>query len=92
MGINKLALIALLPIYSWAAPNINDGKLLYEESCAKCHGTTAYQGLGMDEMTNLVELSHWVNTCSTHFRLDWNEQDISDTVHYLNNEFFYLEN
>lgn len=91
MGTNKLLLFALLPICAWAVPNANDGKLLYEESCAKCHGISSYQGLGMDEITNLIELAHWTDTCSKHFRLDWNNQDIEDTVHYLNREFFRLD-
>jgi len=57
VGTNKLLLFALLPICAWAVPNANDGKLLYEESCAKCHGISSYQGLGMDEITNLIELA-----------------------------------
>lgn len=88
---NLYLILLLLPCASMAVPNIADGKLLYEESCAKCHGSDYYQGLSVDEITNTVELSHWVDTCSTHFNLGWNDQDIEDTVHYLNREFFLID-
>ena len=88
----KLLLAVLfLPLALMAQPNIVDGKLLYEESCAKCHGSDYYQGLSVEEVTNTFELMHWVDTCSKHFNLDWNDQDIEDTVHYLNREFFKLD-
>ena len=86
-----LVTILFLPFSLMAEPNIIDGKLLYGESCAKCHGTEYYQGLGMSEPNDVVELTHWVDTCSQHFNLDWNDQDIEDTVHYLNREFFRLD-
>jgi hypothetical protein len=86
-----LAAILFLPFSLMAEPNISDGKLLYEESCAKCHGTDYYQGLGMSEPSDSVELTHWVDTCSQHFNLDWNNQDIEDTVHYLGRKFFELD-
>lgn len=86
----KLLALVLLPSLSWAAPNISDGKLLYDESCAKCHHTP-YQSLGWNEMDNRIELSHMVSACSDHFQLDWNEQDIKDTTEYLNTEFFFFD-
>lgn len=71
-------------------PNLIDGKILYEESCAQCHGSDYYLGLGMDEMTNIYEILHWVEGCSKHFHLGWNDQDITDTAHFLNKEYFHL--
>lgn len=87
---NLLFIVFLLPFTLMAQPNISDGKLLYEESCIKCHGDP-YLNNGMDEMTSLIELSHMVIACNNYFNLDWNEQDIEDTVHYLNREFFQLD-
>ncbi len=86
---NKLLSLLLLPSLSWALPNLSDGKLLYDESCAKCHHTP-YQSLGWNEMTNKIELSHMVEACSDYFNLDWNAQDIEDTTEFLNTEFFFL--
>lgn len=88
---NKLLFLALLPTFSWAAPNISDGKLLYDESCAKCHHTP-YESLGGDEITNRMELDYMIEACSNYFQLDWNVQDIEDTGEYLNTEFFFFEN
>jgi hypothetical protein len=87
----KLLFVLFLPFSLMAEPNISDGELLYGESCAKCHGTEYYQGLSVEEVTNTFELVLWVDTCSKHFNLDWNDQDIKDTVHYLNREFFKLD-
>ena len=85
----KLSLIFLLPSISFAMPNISDGKLLYDESCVKCHHTP-YQSLGWNEMTNKIELSHMVEACSDYFQLEWNAQDIKDTTEFLNTEFFFF--
>ncbi|SFV80258.1 hypothetical protein MNB_SUP05-13-296 [hydrothermal vent metagenome] len=47
--------------------------------------------MSVEEVTNTFELTLWVDTCSKHFNLDWNDQDIEDTVYYLNREFFKLD-
>ncbi len=86
----KLLALALLPTLAWAVPNISDGKLLYDESCAKCHHTP-YESLGWNEMTNRIELAHMISACSDHFQLDWNAQDIEDAGEYLNTEFFFFD-
>jgi len=80
--INKLLFFTLLPSLSWAVPNVSDGKLLYDESCARCH-QNPYQDLGWNEMTN---------PCDGYFQLDWNKQDFEDITEYLNSEFFQLDN
>ena len=91
MGVRAVFFIALLlPFTILAEPNYADGKLLFEESCEKCH-RTPYQGLGWNDMLNLVELRHMIGACSDHFHLDWNKQDIDDALHYMNSEFFQLE-
>ena len=81
--------ISAVLLSSTAHANLADGKLLYEESCAKCHHSP-YQTLGWNEMTNILEVTHMVEACSDYFRLDWNRQDVRDTVEYLNNEFFFF--
>ena len=86
----SLLSLFLLPSLSWAVPNIADGKLLYEESCAKCHHIP-YESLGWNEMTSKDELGNMIGACSDYFRLNWNAQDIQDTREYLNTEFFFLE-
>ncbi len=90
MKYSIVLLIALLPSLALAQPNIVDGKLLYEESCIKCH-SDPYLSIGLNEMSNPIELSYMVNVCSEHFQLNWNQQDIEDTTHYLNTEFFRFD-
>jgi cytochrome c1 len=90
MNRNKILLIALLPCLVLAQPNLEDGKLLYEESCLSCHGDP-YLSNGLDEMTNTTDLLYMVRACAKHFRLNWNQQDITDTTHYLNTKFFQLD-
>ncbi len=86
----KFLSLILLPSLSWAVPNINDGKLLYDESCTRCH-QNPYQSLGWNEINNFVELEYMIGACSNYFQLEWNEQDIEDTSEYLNTEFFLLK-
>ncbi|CAC9590190.1 hypothetical protein [uncultured Gammaproteobacteria bacterium] len=86
----KLFSLLLLPSLSWAVPNISDGKLLYDESCAKCHHTP-YQSLGWNEMTNRTELRYMIEACSDHFQLEWNAKDVEDTEEFLNTEFFLFD-
>jgi len=86
----KLLALALLPGLSLAVANITDGKLLYDESCVKCHHTP-YESLGWNEMTNRIELRHMIEACSNHFQLDWNDQDVQDTEEFLNTEFFFFD-
>jgi len=90
MNRNKILLFSLLPGLVLALPNLEDGKLLYEESCLNCHGDP-YLSSGLDEMTNTTDLFYMVRTCAKHFRLNWNQQDITDTTHYLNTKFFQLD-
>jgi len=91
---NKALLLTLLPHLALAItlvqPNIDDGKLLYEESCIKCHDDP-YLSSGLDEMTNKTELFYMVTACSRHFQLAWNKQDITDTTYYLNTKFFHFD-
>jgi hypothetical protein len=95
---SNLLSLFLLPSLSWAVtnitdgkatPSIPDGKLLYDESCAKCHHAP-YESLGWNEITSKAELRQMIGSCSDHFQLEWNEQDITDTSEYLNTEFFFL--
>jgi cytochrome c1 len=90
MNRNKILLFTLLPCLVLAQPNLEDGKLLYEESCLNCHGDP-YLNNGLDEMTNTTDLFYMVRACAKHFRLNWNQQDITDTTHYLNTKFFQLD-
>jgi hypothetical protein len=90
MNRNKILLFSLLPGLVLALPNLEDGKLLYEESCLNCHGDP-YLSSGLDEMTNTTDLFYMVRACAKHFRLNWNQQDITDTTHYLNTKFFQLD-
>ena len=91
---NNALLLAFLPNLALAItlqqPNIGDGKLLYEESCLKCHGDP-YLSNGLDEMTNVTDLFYMTKACSKHFQLAWNKQDITDTTHYLNTKFFHFD-
>jgi hypothetical protein len=50
-----------------------------------------YLNNGLDEMTNTTDLFYMVRACAKHFRLNWNQQDITDTTHYLNTKFFQLD-
>ena len=72
MNRNKILLFALLPCLVLAQPNLEDGKLLYEESCLNCHGDP-YLNNGLDEMTNTTDLFYMVRACAKHFRLNWNQ-------------------
>ncbi len=92
-SLKSMGLKAAFVAYAFSAAalaNPSDGQLLYNESCAKCHHTP-YQTLGWAELTNRFELRHMVGACSDYFQLDWDRQDVNDTVEYLNKEFFFFE-
>lgn len=86
-----LLLIAFLlfasPVHSQSV--VDRGKLLYENHCQKCHESNVHTRDDR-KVKNLVDLSKWVIRWQHHLELDWSYQEVRDVMHYLNQEFYQL--
>lgn len=63
------------------------GKQLTEEHCVKCHGSEVYTRENR-RVTTLPGLHKQVRFCEQNLGLTWFDDQIEDTVTYLNLEYY----
>ena len=85
----------LLPILMIAGNAYADvdavrGKLLHEQSCAKCHDTSVYSRPDK-RINSLAALQGQVNRCTRPAGAEWDKQDIADVIEYLNRSFYHFK-
>jgi len=79
----------LLLSNSYAA-DIENGKSLHDENCLACHSTDAYTK-DTRKLHDLAALTSQVKRCDFSLGTQWFDEDIEDTVAYLNSEFYHFE-
>ena len=70
------------------AANIIDGEILYKESCIECHESNPSEEMLIFSMK---KLKNKIYGCVGQLNLPWNDQDVDDTVEYLNVKFFHFD-
>lgn len=66
------------------------GKILHDQSCTGCHDASVYSRSDK-RIKTLASLQGQVSRCTKPAGAEWNKQDVSDVVEYLNNEFYHFK-
>lgn len=84
LAIRIASLVLLLASTSLSA---DEGKVLYEKSCTKCHGTEVFT---RDDrgIKSLEELKNRVKQCSLAAESKWTDEEINIVVDYLNKNYY----
>jgi mono/diheme cytochrome c family protein len=72
-----------------AAPDVQRGKLLYENNCNTCHTTQPHwrsQRLVGDWSDLVAQVTRWQGIASLH----WTSEEIRDVAIFLNEQFYHL--
>jgi cytochrome c1 len=74
----------------WAS-NVENGKRLYGEDpnkCLMCHATPSLFTREDRKAKNLTGLENWVRRCDIKAKTKWYDDEISDVVAYLNQQYY----
>ena len=72
------------------AADIENGKLLHEENCVRCHQPDIYQR--QDRIVkNLQHLRTQVRFCEVSNDLTWFDEEVDDVTEYLNINYYFFE-
>ncbi len=80
--------LTILVFNSANAANIVDGEILYKESCIECHESNPSEEM---LIFSIKKLKKKIYGCVGQLDLPWNEQDVDDTVEYLDVKFFHFD-
>lgn len=76
------AWLAFGPVTAAQAPDLERGRLLYENHCSECH-TPKVHGRVPSRVIDAEALRFIVRVWSEERNLRWGEQEIEDVAHYL---------
>jgi hypothetical protein len=79
-------LLFFIPVY---AVDLENGKLLHDENCLRCHDESKYTR--EDRMIkNFQQLHERIRQCELMAELTWFDEEIDDVVAYLNDQFYHF--
>lgn len=81
--------LLVLPL-STQAQDIDDGKLLHDEHCVKCHSVEMYTRENR-LVNNFRELAERVRQCELSNELIWFDEEINAVIDYLNAAYYKFE-
>ncbi len=88
--LNTLVLINLITLLlspSVQAVDIENGKVLHNENCLRCHNESLYTR--ENRIVNSVdELRERISQCELMAELAWFDEEIDDVTAYLSNTFY----
>ena len=75
--------------HAWSAevPNLDRGRLLYENHCVVCHTSKVHRRVPQLPI-DLKELRQIVSAWAKGEQLSWSEEDITDVVEYLDSTYY----
>lgn len=79
----------LLAFNSHAA-DIENGRQLHAENCLACHTTDKYTS-DTRKVHDLAALTSRVKRCDFSLGTQWFDEDITDVITYLNNDFYQFK-
>jgi|GEM_PF-1052358 len=65
------------------------GRLLYENHCRVCHDSVVHIR-SKRKAASLPEVRQWVGRWVKYLKLDWDEHQREQVVHYLNLQFYHF--
>lgn len=80
--------LLVLPLSTQAQGD--DGKLLHDEHCVKCHGVEIYTREDRI-VNNFRELAERVRQCELSNELIWFDEEINAVIDYLNAAYYKFE-
>ena len=84
-----LVLVLVFPL-SAAGADSENGRILHDSNCTRCHGKDMYTRPGRT-IDSLQALQKRVHQCVLMADLPWFEEEIEDVVEYLNVYFYNFE-
>jgi hypothetical protein len=85
--LTAIGLLALINLGSVQAADPQQGKNLVEKDCTRCHGSEVYTRQER-RVTSLPGLQKQVRRCEQMLGLTWFDEDIENTVTYLNQRYY----
>ena len=73
-----------------AHADVGHGKALEEQSCTKCHDSSVYTRPDR-RIKSLAALQQQVSRCTKPAGAEWDKEEMSDVVEYLNTEFYHFK-
>jgi len=67
--------------------DINNGKLLHEKNCVRCHTSEIYTRNNR-KIKTFAQLKERIRQCELANELAWFEEDINDVAAYLNATYY----
>lgn len=72
------------------AVNINNGKVLHDQHCVRCHAETEYNN-EKSRITDYKKLRARVGQCELMLELAWFADEVDDVTAYLNQRFYRFD-
>jgi hypothetical protein len=72
------------------AIDIENGKILHDENCLRCHNETQYTRENRI-VNSFDELRERISLCELSAEMAWFGEEIDDVTAYLNNAFYHFD-
>ena len=80
-------LLFFIPVY---AVDLENGKLLHDENCLRCHDESKYLRKNRI-IKNFQQLHERIRQCELTTELTWFDEEVDDVAAYLNNQFYHFD-
>jgi len=87
MRLTGSLILMMFIVFSVNAADSQRGKLLYTNSCTKCHSSQAHIR-DSRKAQNIGEIQAQVQRWVQNNNLKWTQEDINDVAHYLNVQYY----
>ena len=91
--LNKLVLVNLITLVLFNTPvqavDIENGKILHDTNCMRCHDETNYTRPNRI-VNSFDELRERISLCELSAEMAWFEEEIDDVTAYLNKAFYHF--
>ena len=93
-NINKIIPVSFITSLLLSLPvqaiDIENGKILHDENCLRCHNETQYTRENRI-VNSFDELRERISLCELSAEMAWFDEEIDDVTAYLNNAFYRFD-